>query len=368
MTFVFNQSCSSKGSTKALLGTAAIGHFFICIYIYYVLDRIAVSSITIQRNLTSYTFNIWTLQKKKKKNKSSIHWATITCSVIIQFNSSRFQLQFTLCWVNSTKLKSRRQAEIKPSQAMPSPFRNLMAGAIIINNASDQLHLPACLPLPPPFPHATTIPFHFYKTISRRRQPKPSNNNNNARTRVASRPRSALEFCERAWKLATQNVPRAPVAICHFPCCCRWRFYNLRRGEARSFLLLLFFSLSFSACPPWVGELTHLGRQRYAWQGRRRRLASATFTNGNNFNFSDALSRPRTYVAAEVVPRPTCPHPPPTPTILRHAHPRSPPLAEPKLNTVGCPARTKTLQLKVADLRLGATKKTGKTKKKQQRR
>lgn len=127
---------------------------------------------------------------------------------------------------------------------------------------------------------------------------------------------------------------------------------------------------SFSACPPWVGELTHLGRQGYAWQGRRRRrrLASATFTNGNNFNFSDALSRPRTYVAAEVVPRPTCPHPPPTPTTLRHAHPRSPPLAEPKLNTVGCPARTKTLQLKVADLRLGATKKTGKTKKKQQRR
>lgn len=67
-------------------------------------------------------------------------------------------------------------------------------------------------------------------------------------------------------------------------CCCCFCFFFLR---------------SLSACPPWVGELTHLGRQ-----GRRRRVAPATFTNGNNFNFSDALSRPRTYVAAKVAPRP----------------------------------------------------------------
>lgn len=162
-----------------------------------------------------------------------------------------------------------------------------------------------------------------------------------------------------------QGLP-LPFAISHVVVA--GGFTTFAGAKHGPFCCCCFFSLSFSACPPWVGELTHLGRQGYAWQGRRRRLASATFTNGNNFNFSDALSRPRTYVAAEVVPRPTCPHPPPTPTTLRHAHPRSPPLAEPKLNTVGCPARTKTLQLKVADLRLGATKKTGKTKKKQQRR
>lgn len=106
-----------------------------------------------------------------------------------------------------------------------------------------------------------------------------------------------------------------------------------------------------------------------AWQGRRRRLASATFTNGNNFNFSDALSRPRTYVAAKGGAQ-THAQPPPAPTALRHAHPLllSPSPAEPKLNTVGCPARSKTLQLKVADLRLGATKNGHKTKKEQQRR